>query len=81
MKELIQNGENQLLIRYSSLLEKKEGYTQDKYEGDQSKIYTRYQYRYGTHLRFGITAEKDPGESFFHRNQKQGFDFHSLIFF
>ncbi|PCI98822.1 MAG: hypothetical protein COB15_05150 [Flavobacteriales bacterium] len=91
-KELIKNGENQLFIRYQTILEQKEGFLpvtdsalaaspNSRYRGIEPKIYTRYRYKYGRHLSFGFTAEKDAGEEFFTGTQKNGFDFYSAHLF
>lgn len=90
--ELLKNGENTLFLRYQQVLEEKKGFSpttdsaltaspNSRYEGDPTKLYTRYRYKYGNHVSFGITAEKDPGEEFFKGSQKQGFDFYSAHFF
>ncbi|MGB0887888.1 MAG: ComEA family DNA-binding protein, partial [Vicingaceae bacterium] len=91
-KELIKNGDNQLFIRYTNVLEEKKGFSSvtdsalaaspnSRYIGDNTKLYTRYRYKYGNHLSFGFTAEKDAGEEFFSGSQKNGFDFYSGHFF
>ena len=91
-KELIKNGENQLFVRYVTVLEQKEGFSpttdsaltaspNSRYRGDEMKLYTRYRYKYGNHLSVGFTAEKDAGEEFFKGAQSQGFDFYSGHFF
>ncbi len=90
--ELIKNGENQLFVRYVTVLEEKKGFSpttdsalaaspNSRYIGDEAKLYTRYRYKYGNHLSIGFTAEKDAGEEFFTGTQKQGFDFYSGHFF
>lgn len=92
LKELIKNGENTLFLRYQRVLEEQKGYTSitdsalaaspnSRYKGDQNKLYTRYRYKYGNHLSFGFTAEKDAGEEFFEGSNKNGFDFYSAHFF
>ena len=91
-KELINNGESQLFLRYVTVLEEKKGFSptidsalvaspNSRYIGDEAKLYTRYRYKYGNHLSIGFTAEKDAGEEFFAGSQKQGFDFYSAHFF
>lgn len=90
--ELLKNGTNQWFVRYQQVLEEKKGFSDvtdsaltaspnSRYKGNEARIYTRYKYNYGTHLSFGFTAEKDPGEEFFKGSQKQGFDFYSGHFF
>jgi hypothetical protein len=91
-KELLKNGENTLFIRYQQILEEKEGFSSttdsalaaspnSRYRGDPGRLYTRYRYKYGNHISFGVTAEKDPGEEFFAGSQTQGFDYYSAHFF
>jgi hypothetical protein len=90
--ELLKNGENQVFIRYTTILEQKEGFSpttdsalaaspNSRYAGDATKLYTRYRYKYGRHISFGVTAEKDAGEQFFEGAQKNGFDYYSAHFF
>ena len=92
LRELLKNGESQLFMRYQSVLEEKKGYSSitdsallaspnSRYLGSEPKLYTRYRYKYGRHLSFGFTAEKDAGEEFFSGNQKKGFDYYSAHLF
>ena len=92
LRELLKNGDNQLFMRYQSVLEERKGFSSitdsallaspnARYRGSEPKLYTRYQYKYGRHLSFGFTAEKDAGEEFFAGSQKQGFDFYSAHLF
>ncbi|MGB0882684.1 MAG: hypothetical protein ACPGSO_06995 [Vicingaceae bacterium] len=91
-RELLKNGDNQLFMRYQSVLEERKGFSSisdsallaspnSRYRGSEPKLYTRYRYKYGRHLSFGFTAEKDAGEEFFAGSQKQGFDFYSAHLF
>lgn len=92
LKELLKNGESQLFMRYQSVLEERKGFSSitdsallaspnSRYRGSEAKLYTRYRYKYGRHLSFGFTAEKDAGEEFFAGSQKQGFDYYSAHLF
>jgi len=92
LRELLKNGESQLFMRYQSVLEEKKGYSSitdsallaspnSRYLGSEPKLYTRYRYKYGRHLSFGFTAEKDAGEEFFSGSQKKGFDYYSAHLF
>ena len=92
LKELLKNGDNQLFMRYQSVLEERKGFSSitdsallaspnSRYRGSEPKLYTRYRYKYGRHLSFGFTAEKDAGEEFFAGSQKQGFDYYSAHLF
>src|SRR5690606_22630560 len=71
--ELLKNGSNQYFVRVEKVLEEKKGYSpttdsalaaspNSRYLGANERIFTRYRYKYGNHVSFGITAEKDPGE-------------------
>ena len=47
---------------------------QTKYEGSLERYYVRLKHvSYG--MEYGVVAEKDPGEAFFRRSNKQGFDY------
>ena len=92
LNDLLKNGENDLFIRYKTVLEEKKGFSpitdsalavspNSRYKGDEANLYTRYRYKYGNHISLGITAEKDAGEEFFTGTQKNGFDFYSAHFF
>lgn len=105
-KELLK-GEHVFLLRGSQVLEKQAGFRSidslalfknpnSRYIGSPQKIYVNYRYTCKRTISFGITAEKDPGELFFKRNQKatypwythlldkkqhNGFDFYSAYLF
>lgn len=86
LQQQLTQGSHQFFLRYQKVLEQQKGYehtdtTSPNYEGSQEKIYTRYRYKFGPHLSYGITAEKDAGEAFFKGSQKQGFDYYSAHFF
>jgi hypothetical protein len=74
-------GRHETLWQYNRILESKEGYRDDTYQGQPGKAYIRYRYKYGQDLSMGITAEKDPGEAFFSGDNKEGFDYYSMHFF
>lgn len=79
-KEILKNGNHRLISRTSFVLEPQKGYTNDladNYSGTKYKVYNRYRYSYANKLSFGITGEKDAGESFLKEAQKHGFDFYS----
>ncbi len=82
MSEAFKNSDNQLLLRTLGTVQKARGYIPDEngvtpYEGNQYRYYARYGFEAGNRFRAGLTAEKDPGESFFTESNKQGFDFYS----
>jgi len=87
VKEAIRQGSYEATFRYQTIPQKKQGYTEVSdsllstsnayYHGNKDHYYTRLNYAYRTNLSAGLTAEKDPGEAFFHGAQKNGFDFYS----
>jgi len=83
----LRDGERQVLVRVSQVLEKSRGYLLDSstatnfYPGSPQKIFARYKYVYKNLLQYGIVGEKDAGEQFFKGAQKEGFDFYSAHFF
>ena len=96
-----QYGKHQLTFLYGQVLEKQQGYdnvndsvlldrNNSRYLGSPQRYMIRYSYNYSDKIRFGLVAEKDPGETMFynrysdtikalignHRNY--GFDFYGL---
>jgi len=76
--KLLSEGKHSIIMRYKQTLEDQQGYINDKYLGGPQKLYTRYQYKYGRNLSYGITAEKDDGEPFGGTYNPYGFDFYSF---
>ncbi|PKP01031.1 MAG: hypothetical protein CVU14_06095 [Bacteroidetes bacterium HGW-Bacteroidetes-9] len=94
LKNLSRYGKNQIITRYQQVLEQQAGYKpiddssyqakpNSRYLGNAGKLYVRYGYNFYNKLRFGITMEKDAGETFLPKNDtlKKGFDFYSLHFY
>lgn len=87
VREMLRGGKSMLLLRTTRTLEQQAGYRTD--EGDEApdfagspyQLYTRYQYQYGQHLSWGVTAEKDAGEAFGGPSNPYGFDFYSAHFY
>ena len=88
LREMRNNGSNEVFFRYIRMLETMEGYTpvedsllvanpNKRYLGSPDRLYLRYRYRFDTHVSWGFTAEKDAGEEFFNDTQKNGFDYYS----
>lgn len=80
------NGEHMLVLRYSQNLETGREYMADangmrKYMGSASKIFFRYRYLYKDKLQFGLTGDKDAGETFLRGANTAGFDFYSFHLF
>lgn len=85
IKDMLVNGDHEIFTRLTRTLETVKGHRlNDKgvvpFEGDVNNLFLRYQYDYDGRLSFGLTAEKDSGESFFKRSNKQGFDYYSAHF-
>jgi len=79
-------GDQGLLLRFSTLLQKPKGYTikdssKSHYAGSPARALIRYTYQYKNLLQYGLTASKDAGEAFFGKHEKAGFDFYSIHFF
>lgn len=51
-----------------------EGIKNPNYEGSMERQYIRFKHT-ASDVEYGITAEKDPGETFFKGSNKQGFDY------
>ena len=107
LKEILLHGNNEFVLRGEQVIEKEKGFApidsagiiknpNSRYIGSQQKIYSHYRFKYGNNISLGITAEKDPGELFFLKNnkfnypgydsllkgkQKNGFDFYSAHIF
>lgn len=87
LNDRLKKGDQTILLRTTQVLEKSKGYLLDSseaknyYPGSPQKILVRYKYRFKNLLQYGFTAEKDAGEQFLKRAQKEGFDFYSAHFF
>lgn len=80
--ELLQGGENDLMVRYGRTVEQRRGYeitdtSRSRYLGSPDQVFVRYRYRYGNDLQVALNMKKDAGESFFSGAQRYGFDFYS----
>ncbi len=87
-KSVIKYGRHDFMLRYSRILENQDGYEHvpdsvkqknpgSYFLGNPDRIYARYGFNYSNRIRFGFTADKDPGEEFFAGSQPNGFDFYS----
>lgn len=79
-RQLLKRGRHELLFRTHGILQKQEGFLEQDngtipYEGDRYRYYMRYKFQAEDILSAGITADKDPGESFFTGSNPHGFDF------
>lgn len=82
LNDLLSKGKHQSFIKFRRTIQDKAGYLPDSkgnidYLGDPNYFYIRHRYDAGRRLKYGFTAEKDPGEPFFKGNNKSGFDFYS----
>ena len=87
-KEMFTNGDNEIYLRWTRVLENQKGYEpleenpdSSRYLGDPNQFYLRYRHIYSNRLSVGFTAEKDRGEEFFKGSNKNGFDYYSAHFF
>jgi Helix-hairpin-helix motif len=86
--EMIQQGKNELFLRWQRILEEQRGFIdpenggpENGYLGDPNKYFVRFKHSYDNKLSMGFTMEKDAGEEFFRGSNKQGFDFYSAHFY
>ncbi|MFZ4414757.1 MAG: hypothetical protein ACOYOV_16855 [Bacteroidales bacterium] len=88
LKDVLKYGRHRIISRYQITPEEQTAYTEisdsllalnpnQRYLGNAAKIFCRYAFNYRDVIKFGITADKDPGEEFFKGSQKNGFDFYS----
>ena len=71
-------GDNELLLRVGSA---RPGFFPADAEGDPYNRGIRFRHTYDNRLRFGFTAESDPGEALFRGSNRKGFDFYSAHLF
>lgn len=84
LKNMVSKGKHDLFLKAKRVLSDRVGFDPDKgtnYLGDPNNLFIRYRYNYSNKLRWGLTAEKDPGEQFFKGVNKNGFDFYSGFIF
>ncbi|NNE25642.1 MAG: helix-hairpin-helix domain-containing protein [Saprospiraceae bacterium] len=78
--QLFVQSDQDLLLRWSRVLEEKKGYIPNSngdipYQGDANKYLVRFAGSYETNLRYGFIAEKDAGEPFMQSAKDLGFDY------
>ncbi len=71
-------GDNELLMRIGSV---RPGDFPVDAEGIPYNRGVRYRHTFDNRLRFGFTAESDPGEALFRKSNRNGFDFYSAHLF
>jgi hypothetical protein len=72
-ESLLKNTHHQLLIRTSTNSKSKN----DRYEGNNWRYLVKYKFYNNARYSLGLVMEKDPGEAFFAKHQKRGFDYYS----
>lgn len=77
---LWQTGKREITFRAERFLEPKKGFsskedTPPAYEGDPYRLLGRIRYFSGNRVSYGVTFEKDAGETLFSGSNPQGFDF------
>jgi hypothetical protein len=82
LKKTLKYGRHEWMARATGIVQKAMGYKEREdgtvpFAGDRARYYSRYRFTSGDKISVGITAEKDPGESFFRGVNKEGFDFYS----
>lgn len=75
----IVEGQNELLLRWGR--PDPPVYGDQAVEGSPNNWAVRYKHQFDNRLRFGFTAENDPGEAFFKGSNRRGFDFYSVHLF
>lgn len=75
-------GKRELTFRAERTLQLSQGFKGSdslppKFEGDPFRLVGRLRYFSGNKVSYGLTFEKDAGESLFTGSNRQGFDFHS----
>lgn len=71
-------GDNEIIMRWSRPLPP--SYTRGV-EGEPYGYALRFRHTFDNRMRFGFTAENDPGEAFFNKSNRHGFDFYSAHLF
>lgn len=84
---MLKESKRILTTKWSRQLETSKGYIiqpgeeTPAFEGSPDKLQLRFRGRFENKLSYGLTAEKDDGESFFKGSNQQGFDFYSAHLF
>lgn len=76
IRDVINNGKNNIVFGGKGVLEPISGYLDSSYLGGPYRMYFRYQFKYHDKIIFQISGDKDAGEEFFKGTQKQGFDYY-----
>lgn len=82
--EMITKGQHSIASFNKAVLEPQAAYITDstgsaKYQGSRMIWNLKYRYKYKDRIAWGITTEKDAGESIGFGNRKYGFDYYSIF--
>lgn len=78
LREVLTDGRHELLVGTRRAIETQQGYGDGSFRGDPFRYYIGYGYSYKDKLRFLLSAEQDPGESFAWNGRQHGFDFYGF---
>jgi hypothetical protein len=78
MKKAFNYGKQELRFKIGRSLQEKAGYKDGSYQGDPMHILLRYGFNYKSKMQWGVTLEKDPGESLWQKSR--GVDYASFHF-
>lgn len=84
MRESLSKGRHYISSFNKMVLERQAAYIPDssgnaKYDGNRMKWCLKYRYKFQDRVTWGITAEKDAGESLGFGDYKYGFDYYSIF--
>jgi hypothetical protein len=75
----LRKGQDEILVRTGRFWP--DNPDSDRFQGSPLALAMRYRHQFENRLRYGFTAENDPGEAFFRQSNRTGFDFYSAHFF
>jgi hypothetical protein len=81
VKNLLNKGNNDLIIRYAQTLEPQKGFQDlpgSRYLGSPEKLLFKYRYQYEQLFSVSAVFKKDSGEELFTGSNRYGFDFNSF---
>ncbi len=76
-KSIMKESTSTVILKGKRVLQERKGFQDGSYLGDPNHLFARYNFFSNRNVRAGLTMEKDPGESFFSGNNKNGFDYYS----
>ena len=84
LRELLTKGSHSISSNNKMVFERQKAYIPDstgnaKYNGGRMKWSVKYRYKFRDRIAWGITCEKDAGESFGFGDRRYGFDYYSMF--